>query len=61
MITFVQDDVSRRAKREKGKRLHEIEMKIAALEGQQKELTAALKILRRLIAISPRCLTILHV
>ena len=61
MITFVQDDVSRRTKREKGKRLHEIEMKIAALEGQQKELTAALKILRRLIAISPRCLTILPV
>jgi len=43
MITFVQDDVSRRTKREKGKRLHEIEMKIAALEGQQKELTAALE------------------
>jgi len=43
MITFVQDDVSRRTKREKGKRLHEIEMKIAALEGQQKELAAALE------------------
>jgi ATP-binding cassette subfamily F protein 3 len=30
-------------KREKDKRLHEIEMKIAALEGQQKELAAALE------------------
>jgi hypothetical protein len=32
-----------RTKREKDKRLHEIEMKIAALEGQQKELAAALE------------------
>ena len=32
-----------RTKGEKGKRLHEIEMKIAALEGQQKELAAALE------------------
>jgi len=43
MITLVQEDVSRRTTREKGNRLHEIEMKIAALEGQQKELTAALE------------------
>jgi hypothetical protein len=32
-----------RTKGEKGKRFHEIEMKIAALEGQQKELAAALE------------------
>ena len=32
-----------RTRREKDKRLHEIEMKIAALEGQQKELAAALE------------------
>jgi ATP-binding cassette subfamily F protein 3 len=32
-----------KAKREKEKRLHELEMKIAALEGQQKELAAALE------------------
>ncbi|MDQ2824857.1 MAG: ABC-F family ATP-binding cassette domain-containing protein [Verrucomicrobiota bacterium] len=32
-----------KAKREKGKRVHELEMKIAALEGQQKELVAALE------------------
>src|SRR5438067_4640045 len=32
-----------KARREKEKRLHELEMKIAALEGQQKELAAALE------------------
>ena len=32
-----------KARREKGKRVHELEMKIAALEGQQKELAAALE------------------
>jgi ATP-binding cassette subfamily F protein 3 len=32
-----------KAKREKEKRVHELEMKIAALEGQQKELAAALE------------------
>jgi ATP-binding cassette subfamily F protein 3 len=32
-----------KAKREKEKHLHELEMKIAALEGQQKELAAALE------------------
>jgi ATP-binding cassette subfamily F protein 3 len=32
-----------KAKREKEKRVHELEMKIAALEGQQKELLAALE------------------
>jgi hypothetical protein len=32
-----------KAKREKGKRVHELEMRIAALEGQQKELVAALE------------------
>jgi predicted phage-related endonuclease len=32
-----------KAKREKEKRLHELEMKIAALEAQQKELAAALE------------------
>ncbi|MEY2480728.1 MAG: hypothetical protein QOI04_1655 [Verrucomicrobiota bacterium] len=32
-----------KTKREKEKRVHELEMKIAALEGQQKELTAALE------------------
>jgi ATP-binding cassette, subfamily F, member 3 len=32
-----------KARREKEKRVHEIEMKIAALEGQQKELAAALE------------------
>jgi hypothetical protein len=42
MITHVQDDVSR-PKREKDKRSHEIEMQFAALEGQQKELAAALE------------------
>src|ERR1700730_16196642 len=32
-----------KAKREKGKRVHELEMRIAALEGRQKELVAALE------------------
>jgi hypothetical protein len=32
-----------KARREKEKRVHDIEMKIAALEGQQKELAAALE------------------
>jgi ATP-binding cassette subfamily F protein 3 len=32
-----------KARREKEKRVHELEMKIAALEGQQKELAAALE------------------
>ena len=32
-----------KARREKEKRVHELEMKIAALEGEQKELTAALE------------------
>ena len=32
-----------KAKREKEKRVHELEMKIAGLEGQQKELAAALE------------------
>ena len=32
-----------KARREKEKHLHELEMKIAALEGQQKELAAALE------------------
>jgi ATP-binding cassette subfamily F protein 3 len=32
-----------KARREKEKRVHELEMRIAALEGQQKELTAALE------------------
>ena len=32
-----------RARREKEKRVHELETKIAALEGQQKELAAALE------------------
>jgi uncharacterized protein YceH (UPF0502 family) len=32
-----------RARREKEKRVHELEMKIAALEGQQRELAATLE------------------
>ncbi|MEY2531093.1 MAG: hypothetical protein QOI96_1178, partial [Verrucomicrobiota bacterium] len=36
-------NVIAKAKREKEKRVHELEMKIAALEGQQKELAAALE------------------
>src|SRR5207249_10320477 len=36
-------NVVAKARREKEKRLHELEMKIAALEGQQKELAAALE------------------
>jgi len=35
-----------RARREKEKRVHELEMKIAALEGQQRELAATWKIRR---------------
>ena len=57
-----------KARREKEKRVHELETKIAALEGQQKELAAALEdpaaynraaAPLRSIAISPLCPTIL--
>jgi len=44
MITHVQDDVSRQdPSAKKDKQSHEIEMQFAALEGQQKELAAALE------------------
>jgi hypothetical protein len=44
MITHVRDDVSRQDPgAKKDKQSHEIEMQFAALEGQQKELAAALE------------------